>query len=434
MGVHDDRLYRSLVDNAYECIMTVRTDLTVGFVSPSSTSLIGYTPEELEGRPATDFVHPDDMDRAALGLAGWASWGMPGGSSSFRLRHKDGSWRMLDMTASTAVDDEDTLVAVYWRPAGYQHIVDTVLSRLLRGCTRAEALAPLLDIFDWSINDASVAIAWHEPDAGHRQVATTNLPAGLTGAEEDPGAPWRHARATLRPLFESDGPALDGRRRAMADQWGRGTFWIEPVADAGSSVPALVTVWNRHEGPPPEAHAQGMSLVQTNVELILRWSDQVAQLDAAAHTDALTGLPNRRSLFDLLARDRRGGALLFCDLDQFKPVNDEHGHHVGDAVLCQVADRLNECVRLSDVVARTGGDEFVVLAHGATDAEAADLADRIAVAIHVPFTVDGIEIRVGVSVGVARTDAPLSDTTLARADRAMLADKARRREASASRV
>ncbi len=343
MGVHDDRLYRSLVDNAYECIMTVRTDLTIGFVSPSSASLVGYLPQELEGRPATDFVHPDDMDRAVLGLHGWASWGMPGGSSSFRLRHKDGGWRMLDMTASTAVvddDDDDTLVAVYWRPAGYQHIVDTVLSRLLRGCTRAEALVPLLDVFDWSINDATVAIAWHEPDRGHQQVATTALPAALTGAEDDPGAPWRHARSTLRPLFESDGPDLDGARRALADRHGRGTFWIEPVADAGTPVPALVTVWNRHDGPPPEAHAQGMSLVRTNVELILRWSDQVAQLHAAAHTDALTGLPNRRSLFDLLANDRRGGALLFCDLDQFKPVNDEHGHHVGDAVLCQVAERL----------------------------------------------------------------------------------------------
>ena len=99
---------------------------------------------------------------------------------------------------------------------------------------------------------------------------------------------------------------------------------------------------------------------------------------------------------------------------------------MGDDVLRQVADRLRACVRADDVVARTGGDEFVILAHGATTDHAAELAERISTALREPFTVPGGTVELGISIGIAGTDAPLSDSVLARADQAMLADKARR--------
>jgi diguanylate cyclase (GGDEF)-like protein len=93
--------------------------------------------------------------------------------------------------------------------------------------------------------------------------------------------------------------------------------------------------------------------------------EQVRQL---AFYDALTGLPNRRLLHDrlnqTLAASRRSGcygALMFLDLDNFKPLNDTHGHGVGDLLLKTVASRLSECVRAMDTVARLGGDEFVVM-------------------------------------------------------------------------
>jgi diguanylate cyclase (GGDEF)-like protein/PAS domain S-box-containing protein len=420
-----DALYRSLVDDAFQCVMTVRNDLTVGFVNPACFNLLGWTAEELEGTLCTDYVHPDDLDRAVLGLGGWTTWGMPGGSSSFRLRHRDGSWQMLDMSVSPTVDDEDTLCAVTWRPAGYQHAVQTVLTRLLEGHSRAEAIEPLLDVFDWALNDTHIAIAWFEPDRGH-QFVTTGLPRELTGAEAEPGAPWQEARDRFTSITDLDGPPLDDERHALAERHERGAWWVQPISDAGSPVPALITVFPRHGGPPPKAHSQGMTVVHTNVELVLQWSHQVALLDAAANTDSLTGLPNRRSLFDLLDRDRRGGALLFCDLDRFKPVNDEFGHAVGDEVLRQVADRLRACVREDDVVARTGGDEFVVLARGASEQMAGELATRIARTVETPFDVGGIPIRVGISIGTARSESPLTDTLLAQADQAMLAAKARR--------
>jgi diguanylate cyclase (GGDEF)-like protein/PAS domain S-box-containing protein len=430
-------LYRSLVDDAYQCVMTVKNDLTVGYCNPACHPILGWRPDELIGTPCTDYVHPDDLDRAMLGLLGWTTWGMPGGSSSFRLRHRDGSWHVLDMCVSPTVDDEDTLCAVTWRPAGYQHAVQTVLTRLLDGRTRAQAVEPLLDVFDWAMNDTHIAIAWYEPGVGH-QFVTTGLPRELTGAEDDAGEPWQEARARFAGVTSANGPALDPARQAIAARHERGPWWVEPIPDPGSPLPALITVYPSVDGPPPEGHSQGMAVVRTNVELVLQWSHQVALLDAAANTDALTGLPNRRHLFDLLDRDRHGGALLFCDLDEFKPVNDRHGHAVGDEVLRQVATRLRTCVRGDDVVARTGGDEFVVLARGVSVEATVELADRIAAVIEAPFRVSHagttVEVEVGISIGTARSTAPLTDAVLARADEAMLADKARRHRPARSRA
>ncbi|HEX5567524.1 MAG TPA: diguanylate cyclase CdgB [Streptomyces sp.] len=97
----------------------------------------------------------------------------------------------------------------------------------------------------------------------------------------------------------------------------------------------------------------------------------------------------------------KGLAVLFCDLDGFKSVNDRFGHHCGDAVLVEVARRLANGVRDNDTVARLGGDEFVVLADGLTRADAADLAVRLRNAITPPIRVDGRAVRVGASFGIS---------------------------------
>ncbi|MFJ6464005.1 diguanylate cyclase CdgB [Streptomyces sp. NPDC091387] len=96
----------------------------------------------------------------------------------------------------------------------------------------------------------------------------------------------------------------------------------------------------------------------------------------------------------------KGLAVLFCDLDGFKSINDRFGHHTGDAVLIEVARRLSTCVRDGDTVARLGGDEFVVLADGLGSADAADLAVRLRNAIIPPIRVDGRAVRVGASFGI----------------------------------
>jgi diguanylate cyclase (GGDEF)-like protein/PAS domain S-box-containing protein len=148
--------------------------------------------------------------------------------------------------------------------------------------------------------------------------------------------------------------------------------------------------------------------------------------------DPLTGLANRSLLEErlraVLARDGRTGdtsGILFLDLDGFKAVNDEHGHAVGDAVLRQVAGRLTATVRPSDTLARIGGDEFVVLVEGATSDGVEALADRLRAAVNEPIAVGNLTLTVGVSVGMAMSQAGGTDpgTLLARADRGMYAQK-----------
>lgn len=122
-----------------------------------------------------------------------------------------------------------------------------------------------------------------------------------------------------------------------------------------------------------------------------------------AQHDPLTGLPNRRRMQDALGTSlqQESVAVLFVDLDGFKPVNDAHGHEAGDELLRQVADRLSGCVRVQDVVSRVGGDEFVVLMPGVTNRTDADaMSTRVRLSIERAFHVLGNEITIGASVGV----------------------------------
>jgi len=128
-----------------------------------------------------------------------------------------------------------------------------------------------------------------------------------------------------------------------------------------------------------------------------------------AHHDSLTGLPNRNLLHDrmaqALARVRRHGgrlAILFVDLDKFKPINDKFGHKVGDYVLMEVAKRLLDSVRNSDTVARLGGDEFaVILEEVARPSEAAKVAEKIVAYLALPIETMDKTCSIGASVGVA---------------------------------
>ncbi len=134
-----------------------------------------------------------------------------------------------------------------------------------------------------------------------------------------------------------------------------------------------------------------------------------AQLRHLADHDPLTGLPNRANLADALhaameRHDDRGTglAVLFCDLDGFKPINDQHGHGAGDAVLVEVGGRLRAAVDGDAMVARMGGDEFVVLCAGGVDDDGLiALAERLHDHLRAPFDIAGEEATLAVSIGIA---------------------------------
>jgi diguanylate cyclase (GGDEF)-like protein len=158
------------------------------------------------------------------------------------------------------------------------------------------------------------------------------------------------------------------------------------------------------------------------------------ELRHRAFHDALTDLPNRALLAEristALARDHAGGrltALVYLDLDDFKTINDSRGHAAGDQLLVQVAARVTSCVRPEDTPSRLGGDEFAILLEDTTEEGASAVAQRVMDSLKSPFDLDGSEISVRASAGVAfATDDSTADELLRNADVAMYSAKTQR--------
>lgn len=157
-------------------------------------------------------------------------------------------------------------------------------------------------------------------------------------------------------------------------------------------------------------------------------------LHRLAHHDALTGLPNRKLFYDRLARAVAGArrhqrplALMLLDMDDFKKINDTHGHHVGDELLRQVANRLSVCLRATDCVARLGGDEFIVYVADLADVQdAARVAQKILDSLSAPYRVDDLSFHAHSSLGIALhpDDGDDMEVLVRHADAAMYAAKA----------
>ena len=252
---------------------------------------------------------------------------------------------------------------------------------------------------------------------------------GYTAADLDaPGAVLDLLPAAERPLADEAMKALIAGQSPVRTEF----HWRTRAGDMrliSWSITALT-------GPDGEV----TYMVGTGVDITdaRRWAeDQVAVEDRLRHMadhDDLTGLFNRRRFEEELERHvahgrRYGmdGALLLLDLDDFKAVNDGHGHRAGDSVLTAVGAVLRNRLRESDVVARFGGDEFAVLMPHGGEAEAAELADVLVEAIRTD--VPAPEGPLGASVGFAVfEESASSDEMLSAADDAMYADKSRERE------
>jgi diguanylate cyclase (GGDEF)-like protein/PAS domain S-box-containing protein len=274
--------------------------------------------------------------------------------------------------------------------------------------TREAAMTTLRSIADAVITvDTEGRVTYFNPVAESLtgvsaiEAAGQPLESVFTVAERGPSRPpIEELAARGAQVDEGTLVARDGRRRRIEER-------RSPLRDG-------------------EGLIAGWALVFRDVTERKEREDAMRRL---AYRDELTGLPNRTSLLDRLSlefahaqRSRASLGLLYFDLDGFKQVNDELGHHAGDAFLRSVAVRLRGVLRAGDTVARLGGDEFVVVLPGLGNAaESRAVAQKVLDAIGQPLELDGHVVRPGASIGVAvhPDDASDVDTLLRRADQAM---------------
>ena len=153
------------------------------------------------------------------------------------------------------------------------------------------------------------------------------------------------------------------------------------------------------------------------MSIVIRQAKNLGEEKVLARTDDITGLPNRRRLIaELASFSKTEGALLLLDLDEFKPVNDNYGHEIGNVVLQQVAQRFTRSLPTGSVLARLGGDEFGVLINGNYE-ETLEAAYALQATCSYPFLIDGLSIKIGVSIGHVHNDG--AGELLERADAAM---------------
>ena len=151
--------------------------------------------------------------------------------------------------------------------------------------------------------------------------------------------------------------------------------------------------------------------------IVIRQAKNLGEEKVLARTDDITGLPNRRRLIaELSTFSKTEGALLLLDLDEFKPVNDNFGHEIGNVVLQQVAQRFSRSLPTGSVLARLGGDEFGVLINGSYE-ETLEVAHALQATCSYPFLIEGHSIKIGVSIGHVHNDG--AGDLLERADAAM---------------
>jgi len=387
--------FKALVQHSYDSLVVTDSHNTVIYATPSVEQMFGWESVDLVGKNGFEFVHPDDLQEAIA--RGGEATVLPDAKvlARFRLRHRDGTYRWV----------ESTIVNLTAHPhvGGYvQSFRDITFRKEAEDRVRASEvrLRSLVENADGAILvlDADGRLLWTSPGGESLWgVALEDLSGRFLLRRTHPDD-RRDLGRQFKKLVDSPPKTtvrIEGRMRHADGSW----RWFEGVyansLDDDSVGGIVVNVRDTTE--------------RALAEQALR--DSEAKLEHQANHDPLTGLPNRTLLFDrmqmAMTRARRsntGVAVLFCDLDNFKFVNDSHGHALGDELLRDVAGRLVESLRTSDTAARFGGDEFVILAEDLDDEiEATVLAERINENLRTPFNTSRGDVYVTASIGIAYT-------------------------------
>lgn len=404
-------LVRKVMDGAPVAMFVVDTGGIIRWISGVVDRIFGYRPDELIGSNMLDHVDLEWSQEAleSIGTA-FSSSGLQR-PMLFRVRRKDGSFIVAEVTANSQLDDPAVNgLMVYIRRWDERHLLDRVLESLAGDGSLDETFRLLVQVMGAETLEADGVIL-HAPDGGGaftEAVASDLLPASLSTDHDLRGSPWHIAASTGRPVSVRVAD-LPSPLRSAATEHGYAWCWAWPVAgsDPGRAGACLV-LWRRADEDTDDTCRFLLdNLVRLTGLVVERERAAIALRHAATH-DALTGLPNRTHFFDRLQDllDAPAGAtrvgVLYIDLDGFKPVNDHLGHGAGDQVLREVGRRMEEVVGERGLVARLGGDEFTVLCPAVVGDEVlAALARELNDVVRRPIMIGTNEVAVSASVGIA---------------------------------
>lgn len=380
-------------------------------------------------------VHPDDQKHVLEALQEQNSGQKPFSVFQYREKHRDGRWIWIESRGSI----------MEWQPNGQAARVVGTDADITDRKLSEQKLEDLSLKLNLAIEVAEIGLFEADLDTG--QVTRDRRLLDMYGAAED--VPLVDADGTLQRrhlhpedrdscmarisagiesglpfanqfrIITSSGQIRHIRSRSVAfkDQDGR-----RKLLGVNWNVTSDVTIQEELQTAAAEAEARAIALEAAR--------ETIRQL---AVRDELTGLLNRRGLNEQLDAWHDGqvrfSGVLHLDLDYFKEINDEFGHHAGDVVLQEAARRLRDLIAEGDVLARWGGDEFVILAApGAGRAAVLQLAQDAVALFHQPVEIDGLKRMIGISVGIAfahSSDTP--EHLLVEADSALYRAKARGR-------
>ncbi|MCU1396529.1 MAG: sensor-containing diguanylate cyclase/phosphodiesterase [Ilumatobacteraceae bacterium] len=399
---------RAALDALPDLVFVLSPDGDLLDINEAGTRLLGWQRPQWLGRSVFDVVHPDDLAMAISSLAALQDKEI-GTPVEVRVRDTEGDWHWMEVIGANHLLDggvsglicaaRDITQRRMWEVAGGD------AARLQQIVQHSPSITMLLDADGLvaSVNVAFTRLLGHDPSK------VVGMPlASFVEARSLP-----HLQRALEQLRAAD-------RRASVELSMRTTH--------GEARPIRFELADLLDDPVVHGIiASGSDISE------LRLVRQ--ELEFIARHDPLTGLANRSLLIQWLDEILAAApkvAVLFIDLDRFKPINDLYGHDVGDAVLRQVAKRLLEAVRVGDMVARVGGDEFVALAVDVDDwSDARELADRIESSLGLPYLLDVGPVKIGASVGVSLADPSSTvSTLLAAADVQMYHAKRERRGGS----
>ncbi len=406
----------NVVDLLLDAVCIVDPDSRVLFVSPAFERIFGYPPDEAIGLRMLDLVHPDDRDVTAR-----QAEAIMGGELQLHFENryvrKDGRIAHIRWTARWVEERQVRLAVAHditeRKNTESMHAAIYAISEAAHTAKDLIALfGHIHQVIGQLLAAVNFSVALYDADKG-----MLSYPYHVNERHPAPGAVALADDALCAEVIRCGQTLLltPGTRATLPAHLqpahdGAPLYWLgAPLHTRNGTIGALVLQGYTEHAPYTEKDKELLQFVSTQVAAAIERKQMHERLAHMAQYDQLTHLPNRQLFLDrlktALARARRDQSLLslmFIDLDRFKEVNDTLGHAMGDLLLQRVAQRLLECVRGSDTVARIGGDEFVVLLEGGHAREHAHAAaEKILAAFAPPFDLEGQPAHIQPSIGVA---------------------------------